>query len=138
MTSPRGAFRTGLAQETRRRALTLSAVTGATALFGLIGYDPLKLVPVNPVQAVVLVVLALIAFAGTLLGLRSLLFGVGAVMIVLGLIRLVTYGHESWLITGSAGTAALLTGLGMAYIGTMLVGDKPAPGQRATPIGPDR
>lgn len=124
MTGLRGTARAGLDQRTRRRALILSAVTAASAVFALIDYDPLKLVPVNPVQAVVLLVLALIGFAGTTLGSRPILFGVGAVMIVLGLIRLVTYGQ--WLgLIGSVGTAALLTGLGMAYIGTMLAGNKP-------------
>ncbi|MDI3212529.1 hypothetical protein [Arthrobacter sp. AL12] len=137
MTGPGSALRPGLDRRTRRRALTLSAVTGATALFGLIDYDPLKLVPVNPVQAVVLLVLALIGFAGTMLGSRPILFGVGAVMIALGLIRLVTYGQAFGLIAGSVGTAALLTGLGMAFIGSMLVGDKPTPERRPTPIGPD-
>ncbi|WP_427007757.1 Rv1678 family membrane protein [Pseudarthrobacter sp. H2] len=125
MTGPRSARRARLDQRTRRRALILSAVTAASAVFALIDYDPLKLVPVNPVQAVVLLVLALIAFAGTVLRLRALLYGVGAVMIVLGLIRLFTYGHGTGLITGSVGTAALLAGLGLAYIGTMLAGNKP-------------
>ncbi|WP_354174137.1 hypothetical protein [Arthrobacter sp. UYEF36] len=120
----------------RRRALTLSALTGATALFGLIDYDPLQLVPVNPAQAVILLVLALIGFAGTMLGSRPILFGVGAVMIVLGLFRLLTYGQEFGLGAGSVGTAALLTGLGMAFIGIMLVGDQPTPERRATPTGP--
>ncbi|MET3923649.1 hypothetical protein [Arthrobacter sp. UYEF20] len=124
MTGLRGTPRAGLDQRTRRRALILSAVTAASAVFALIDYDPLKLVPVNPVQAVVLLVLALIGFAGTTLGSRPILFGVGAVMIVLGLIRLVTYGQWFGLI-GSVGTAALLAGLGMAYIGTMLAGNKP-------------
>lgn len=124
MTGLRGTARAGLDQRTRRRALILSAVTAASAVFALIDYDPLKLVPVNPVQAVVLLVLALIGFAGTTLGSRPILFGVGAVMIVLGLIRLVTYGQWFGLI-GSVGTAALLAGLGMAYIGTMLAGNKP-------------
>ncbi len=124
MTGLRGTSRAGLDQGTRRRALILSAVTAASAVFALIDYGPLKLVPVNPVQAVVLLVLALIGFAGTMLGSRPILLGVGAVMIVLGLIRLLTYGQWFGLI-GSVGTAALLTGLGMAYIGTMLAGNKP-------------
>lgn len=137
MTGPRGAFRTGLDRRTRRRTLMLSAATGATALFGLIDYSPLKLVPVNPAQAVILLVLALIGIVGTMLGLRPILFGVGAVMIVLGLLRLLTYGQEFGLIAGDVGTAALLTGIGMALIGIMLVGDKPTPERRAKPIGPD-
>ncbi|MET3349859.1 UNVERIFIED_ORG: hypothetical protein ABID57_001538 [Arthrobacter sp. UYEF1] len=137
MRGSRGAFRTGLDRGTRRRALMLSAATGATALFGLIDYSPLKLVPVNPAQAVILLVLALIGIVGTMLGLRPILFGVGAVMIVLGLLRLATYGQEFGLIAGDVGTAALLTGIGMAFIGIMLVGDKPTPERRATPIGPD-
>lgn len=137
MTGPRGAFRSRLDRGTRRRALTLSAATGATALFGLIDYNPLKLVPVNPAQAVTLLVLALIGFAGTMLGSRPILFGVGAGMIVLGLLRLLTYGQEFGLIAGDVGTAALLTGLGMAFIGIMLVGDQPTPERRSTPIGPD-
>ncbi|MDQ6753327.1 MAG: hypothetical protein M3017_07975 [Actinomycetota bacterium] len=124
MTGLRGTSRAGLDQGTRRRALILSAVTAASAVFALIDYGPLKLVPVNPVQAVVLLVLALIGFAGTMLGSRPILLGVGAVMIVLGLIRLLTYGQWFGLI-GSVGTAALLAGLGMAYIGTMLAGNKP-------------
>lgn len=137
MTGPRGAFRSRLDRGTRRRALTLSALTGATALFGLIDYNPLKLVPVNPAQAVTLLVLALIGFAGTMLGSRPILFGLGAVMIVLGLLRLATYGQGFGLIAGSVGTAALLTGLGMAFIGIMLVGDQPTPERRTTPTGPD-
>lgn len=137
MTGPRSARRTRLDQGARRRALTLSALTGATALFGLINYDPLKLVPVNPAQVVILLVLALIGFVGTMLGSRPILFGLGAVMIVMGLLRLFTYGQGFALAAGSVGTAALLTGLGMAFIGIMLVGGQPAPERRATPIGPD-
>ncbi|MET4095470.1 hypothetical protein [Arthrobacter sp. UYCu712] len=136
MTGPRGTSRAGLDQGTRRRAVALSAVTAASALFALIDYDPLKLVPVNPLQAVVLLILALIAFAGTVLRLRAVLFGVGVVMIALGLIRLVTYGQGFALIAGSVGTAALLTGLGLALIGIILVGDQKTPERRAAPIGP--
>jgi len=96
-------------------------------VFGVISYDPLKLVAVNAVHAAILVVLAIASFVGARLGSRVVLLGVGAVMIVLGIIRLVTYGHGSGLITGGVGTAALLTGLGMAYIGAMLAGNKPNP-----------
>ncbi|GAC1371389.1 MAG: hypothetical protein NVSMB43_07330 [Pseudarthrobacter sp.] len=136
MTGSRGVFRTGLDRGTRRRSLILSATTGATALFGLIDYNPLKLVPVNPAQAVILLVLALIGFTGTMLGSRPILLGIGTVMIVLGLLRLATYGQEFGLIAGDVGTAALLTGIGMAFIGIMLVGDKPTPERRTKPIGP--
>jgi hypothetical protein len=132
MTGTRGTFRSRLDRATRRRALTLSAATAASSVFALIDYDPLKLVPVSPVQAVVLLVLAVIASAGTMLGSRPILFGVGAVMIVLGLIRLVTYGQAFGVIAGSVGTAALLTGLGMAVIGVTLVSDQTAPERRGT------
>jgi len=69
--------------------------------------------------------LSIVAFVGARLGSRVAILGVGAVMIVLGLIRLVTYGHGSGLITGGVGTAALLTGLGMAFVGSTLAGLRP-------------
>ncbi|MDJ0354334.1 hypothetical protein [Pseudarthrobacter sp. PH31-O2] len=137
MTGRRDISRARLEPETRRRSVALSAVTAASAVFALIDYDPLKLVPVNPAQAVTLLVLALIALTGTLLRLRALLFGVGAVMIVVGLLRLITYGEWFEQTAGSVGTAALLTGLGMAFIGIMLAGDQTPPERRATPTGPD-
>jgi len=126
MTTSGPALRAGLDDDTRRRTLRLSAVTAASAAFGAIGYDPLKLVPVNAIQAALLVALSIVAFVSARLGSRVAVLGVGAVMIALGLIRLLTYGHGSGLITGGVGTAALLTGLGMAYIGSTLAGSRPS------------
>lgn len=126
MTTSGPAVGAGLDVDARRRALKLSAATAACAVFGVIGYDPLKLVPVNAVHAALLVALAIVGLVGARLGSRLAILGVGTVMIGLGLIRLVTYGHGSGLITGGVGTAALLTGLGMAYIGSTLPGIKPS------------
>jgi len=125
MTTSGPSVRAGLDGDARRRALKLSATTAACAVFGVIGYDPLKLVPVNAVHAALLVALAIVGFVGARLGSRPAIFGVGALMIGLGLVRLITYGHGSGLISGGVGTAALLTGLGMAYIGIALAGTKP-------------
>jgi len=126
MTTSAPSVRAGLDVDARRRALRLSAATAACAVFGVIGYDPLKLVPVNAIHAALLLVLSIAAFVGARLGSRLAILGVGAVMIALGLIRLLTYGHGSGLITGGVGTAALLTGLGMAYIGSTLAGSGPS------------
>lgn len=126
MTTPGPAVRAGLDVDARRRTFRLSAVTAASAAFGAAGDDSLRMVPVNGIHAALLVGLAIVAFVGARLGSRVVVLGVGAVMIALGLIRLVTYGHGSGLITGGVGTAALLTGLGMAYIGSTLAGSKPA------------
>lgn len=125
MTTPGPSVRAGLDVDARRRALRLSAVTAACAVFAVIGYAPLRLVPVNGIHAALLVGLSIVAFVGARLGSRVAILGVGAVMIVLGLIRLVTYGHGSGLITGGVGTAALLTGLGMAFVGSTLAGLRP-------------
>ena len=125
MTTSGPSVRAGLDADARRRTFRLSAVTAACAVFAVIGYDPLRPVPVNGIHAALLVGLSIVAFVGARLGSRVAILGVGAVMIVLGLIRLVTYGHGAGLITGGVGTAALLTGLGMAYIGSTLAGSKP-------------
>ena len=95
------------------------AVTAASSIFALISYGPLRLVPVNLLQAMILLALAAVTIIGVALGIRVIPLGVGVVMIVLGLVRLVTYGNGSGLITGGVGTAALLVGLGMAYIGVV-------------------
>lgn len=124
MTTSDRATGAGLDAGAQHRAVRLSAATAACAVFGVIGYDPLKPVPVNAVHAVLLVLLALTAFLGARRGSRGIVLGVGATMIVLAMVRLVTYGYGSDLI-GGVGTAALLTGLGMAYIGSTLVGIRP-------------
>ncbi len=116
-------LRRRLSRIARRRTIIVSAVTAASSIFALISYGPLRLVPVNLLQAMILLALATVAIVGVALGIRVIPLGVGVVMIVLGLVRLVTYGNGSGLITGGVGTAALLVGLGMAYIGVVSADD---------------
>jgi len=91
-------------------------LTALCSLFSLLHYTPLQFVSVNLVQAVVLVVLGAIAALGCALRLPVLLMAAGAILIVVGLVRLVTYAATIGIISGSVNAAALMIGLGTALI----------------------
>jgi len=101
----------------RRRALWASAATGAGALFTLVDYTPLNFVVVDGRIAVVLLLLAAAGATGALLHRTIVLIGVGGVLLLLAVVRLVTYGHGNGLVGGGSSTAALFAGLGLAWVG---------------------
>ena len=78
---------------------------------------PLHFVTVPGLVVVILLVAAAVTAGVAALRRSEVVLGVGAVLLVLGLVRLVTYGHGSGLIGGQSSTAALLAGLGMALLG---------------------
>lgn len=104
---------------TARRVRWLAAATAASALFAPIGYEPLRLVTVSAQVAVILVVAGVLAAAAAQTRRSAPVAVVGAVLLLLGLYRLATYGHGSAGIGGASSTAALLTGLGVAYLGVL-------------------
>jgi hypothetical protein len=104
---------------TARRARTVAAATAVSAGFALIHYTPLALVTVSGAAAVVLLVTAALAAAAAQLRRPALLLVSGGVLLLVGLFRLVTYGHGTALIGGAASTAALLAGLGLAHLGLL-------------------
>ena len=100
----------------RTRGLKVAGLTALSSLFSLLDYTPLQFVSVNLIQALVLVVLGAIAALGSLLRMPVLLLASGAILIVAGLVRLVTYGATIGIISGSVNAAALMVGLGIALI----------------------
>lgn len=104
---------------TAGRVVRLAIATAASALFAAIGYEPLRLVTVSVAVAVILVVGGLVAGAGARARKALPVLAVGALFVLLGLYRLFTYGHGSAGIGGAASTAALLAGLGVAYLGVV-------------------
>lgn len=100
-----------------RRAALVALATAASSLFSLIDWTPLHFVTVPALVVVILLVCAAVTAVGAALRRSEVVLGVGAVLLLLGLVRLVTYGHGSGLIGGQSSTAALLTGLGMALLG---------------------
>jgi len=100
----------------RTRGLIVAGLTALSSLFSLLDYTPLQFVSVNPIQALVLVVLGAIAALGCLLRLPALLLASGVILIVVGLVRLITYGATIGIISGSVNAAALMVGLGIALI----------------------
>ncbi len=110
---------------TARRAFTLAAATALGAGFTFIHYTPLSLVTVSTPAAVILLVTAALAAAAAQLRRPVLLLASGAVLVLAGLLRLVTYGHGNALIGGASSTAALLTGLGIAHLGLLAARPRP-------------
>ncbi|KGJ72934.1 hypothetical protein GY21_11965 [Cryobacterium roopkundense] len=100
----------------RTRGLIVAGLTVLSSLFSVLHYTPLQFVSVNLIQALVLVVLGAIAALGCLLRLPVLLLASGAILIVVGLVRLVTYDATIGIISGSVNAAALMVGLGIALI----------------------
>ncbi len=106
-----------LTEASARRVTTLAVATAGSAVFAVISYEPLRLVTVSAQVAAVLVVAALLAGLAARRRGTMVVMAVGAVLTVLGVFRLLSYGHGSLGIGGAASTAALLTGLGLAYLG---------------------
>jgi hypothetical protein len=100
----------------RTRGLIVAGFTALGSLFSLVHYTPLQFVSVNLMQALVLVVMAALAAVGCALRMPVLLLPTGAILIVVGLVRLVTYGMTIGIISGSVNAAALMVGLGTAFI----------------------
>ncbi len=122
----------------RRRGLWVSAGTAAGSLFATFDYTPLNFAVVDTRIAVVLLVLAALGALGAVLEQRLLLHGVGSVLLLLGAVRLVSYGHGDGLIGGGSSTAALIAGLGVAFIGVAAAANEPAGPQDAvdSPVHP--
>jgi hypothetical protein len=100
----------------RTRGLIVAGFTALSSLFSLLDYTPLQFISVNLVQALVLVGLGALAALGCALRMPALLLAAGAILIVVGLVRLVTFGATIGIISGSVNAAALMTGLGTALI----------------------
>jgi len=101
----------------KRRALWASAATAAGAVFALVDYTPLNFAVVDGRIAIVLLVLAAAGAAGALLHRPVVLIGVGGVLLLLAVVRMVTYGHGDGLVGGGSSTAALFAGLGLTWVG---------------------
>lgn len=100
----------------RPRGLIVAGFAALSSLFALVHYTPLQFVSVNLVQALVLVGLGTLAALGCVLRMPVLLLSAGTILIAIGLVRLVTYGLTSGIISGSANAAALMVGLGTAFV----------------------
>ncbi|MEB0014754.1 hypothetical protein QN416_24470, partial [Glaciimonas sp. Cout2] len=75
----------------RTRGLIVAGFTALSSLFSLLDYTPLQFTSVNLVQALVLVALGALAALGCALRMPALLLTAGAILIVVGLVRLATY-----------------------------------------------
>lgn len=100
----------------RTRGLIVAGFTALSSMFSLLHYTPLQFVSVNLVQALVLVALGATAAVGCALRLPVLVLAAGAILIVVGLVRLVTYGATIGIISGSVNAGALMVGLGTAFV----------------------
>ena len=110
----------------RSRGLIVAGFTALSSLFALLNYTPLQFISVNLVQAVILVGLATLVAVGCALRIPAFLLAVGTILIVIGVTRLITYGHTVGIISGSVNTAALMVGLGTAFIAIWIT-SRPAP-----------
>ena len=110
---------------TRRRALILSALTAAAALFHFSQGSAEHLVFVSATEAVVLLVIAVLGVICALASLRIGVLVLGVLVIIYGLVRLITYGSDFGVISGGLSTGALLAGIGIAFI-AIAVADAPA------------
>ncbi|TFD08480.1 hypothetical protein E3T35_17610 [Cryobacterium sp. TMT1-2-2] len=100
----------------RTRGLLVAGFTALSALFSLVDYTPLHFVSVNLIQGLLLVGLAALAALGCALRMPVLLLVAGAILIVAGLVRLVTYAQTIGIISGSVNAAALMVGFGAALV----------------------
>jgi hypothetical protein len=110
----------------RTRGLIVAGFTALSSLFSMVHYTPLQFVSVNLVQALVLVVLGALAALGCGLRIPVLLLATGAILIVVGLVRLVTDGMTIGIISGSVDAAALMVGLGTAFVAIWIT-SRPTP-----------
>jgi hypothetical protein len=113
----------------RTRGLLVAGFTALSALFALVHYTPLQFISPNLVQAVVLVGLAAVAAVACTIRVPALLLVAGVILIVFGLVRLVTYGVTIGIISGSVNAAALMVGLGTAYVAIWIT-SRPTPARR--------
>ena len=100
----------------RSRGLIVAGFTALGSVFALVNYTPLQFVSVNLVQGILLVALAVLAAVGCVLRVPVLLLVAGTILIVAGLVRLATYAQTIGIIAGSVNAAALMVGLGTAFI----------------------
>lgn len=107
---------------TAGRVRWLAVATAACALFAAISYPQLRLVTVSPTIAVALVVAGILGVVAAQARRNSLVLAVGTALVLLGMYRLATYGHGSAGIGGASSTAALLTGLGVCFLGLGYLG----------------
>ena len=114
------------ASDWRTRGLIVAGLTALSSLFSLLHYTPLQFVSVNLIQALVLVASGALAALGCLLRMPVLLLATGAILIVVGLLRLVTYDATIGIISGSVNAASLMVGLGTALI-SMWTTSRPMP-----------
>lgn len=128
-----GTLATPLDDVTAGHVRRLAVATAASALFAVISYPQLRLVTVSTTIAVVLVVAGILGVVAAQTRRSVLVVVTGAVLVLLGLYRLVTYGYGSAGIGGASSTAALLTGLGIAYLGIMAARPLDKPRTPTTP-----
>ena len=107
---------------TRRRTLIVSALTAASALFHFSQGAAEHLVYVSATEAVVLLVVAVLAAVCALASIRTGVLVVGVLSIAYGLVRLVTYGENFGPVNGGLSTGALLAGIGIALVAIAIAG----------------
>lgn len=111
------------------RGLIVAGFTALSSLFALLNYTPLQFVSINLVQGLVLVGLAALAAVGCAMRKPVLVLAAGTVLIVVGIVRLVTYGQTLGIISGSVNAAALMVGLGTAFVAIWIT-SRPTPATR--------
>jgi hypothetical protein len=111
------------------RGLIVAGFTALSSLFALLNYTPLQFISVNLVQGLELVVLAVLAAVGCAMRKSALVLAAGTVLIVVGIVRLVTYGQTLGIISGSVNAAALMVGLGTAFVAIWIT-SRPTPATR--------
>lgn len=109
------------------RGLIVAGFTALSSLFALLNFTPLQFLSINLVQALVLVGVAILAAIACALRVPALLLASGAILCVVGVVRLVTYGHTVGIISGSVNAAALMVGIGTVFIALWVVSRPPAP-----------
>lgn len=100
----------------RTRGLVVAGFTALSSLFALLDYRPLQFITVNLIQAVVLVSVGVLAAVGCAIRVPVLLLAAGTILLVVGIVRLATYGMTIGIISGSVNAGALMVGLGTAFV----------------------
>lgn len=110
----------------RRRAVLIAIAIAAAALFALTDRAQIMLVPVSPVQAIVLIAAGVVCAIGAASRRGILVVVIGGLMVLLGLVGFVSYAAAAPLIPGGVGTDAVLVALGGAAIAIVLTDSAPA------------